>query len=48
MTSQRADIAEAFLQIHLSKTLDPSVEFDMAALSIDDAYAVQRDRKSVV
>jgi 2-keto-4-pentenoate hydratase len=42
MTSQRADIAEAFLQIQLSKTLDPSVEFDMAALSIDDAYAVQR------
>jgi len=36
------EIAEAFLQIHLSKTLDSSVEFDMGALSIDDAYEVQR------
>ena len=32
-----ADIAEAFLQIHLSKKLDPSVEFDLGALSLDDA-----------
>ncbi len=37
-----ADIAEAFLQIHLSKKLDPSVEFDLGALSLDDAYEVQR------
>jgi len=36
------DIAEAFLQIHLSKFLGSSVEFDMGALSIDNAYAVQR------
>lgn len=36
------DIAEAFLQIHLSKKLDASVEFDLGMLSIEDAYAVQR------
>ncbi len=40
--SRLADIAEAFLQIHLSRKLDASVEFDMGALSIDDAYEVQR------
>lgn len=37
-----AEIVEAFLQIHLSKKLDRSVEFDLRALSIDDAYEVQR------
>jgi 2-keto-4-pentenoate hydratase len=37
-----AEIADAFLQIHLSKKLDPSVELDMGVLSIDDAYEIQR------
>jgi 2-keto-4-pentenoate hydratase len=37
-----ADIAKGFLQIWLSKTLDPSLHFDMGSLSIDDAYEVQR------
>jgi 2-keto-4-pentenoate hydratase len=37
-----AELAEAFLQIHLSKKLDPPVEFDLDMLSIDDAYEVQR------
>ena len=37
-----AELAEAFLQIHLSRKLDPSVEFELGALSIDDAYEVQR------
>ena len=35
-------VAKAFLQIHLSKKLDPSFEFDLGTLSIDDAYEVQR------
>jgi 2-keto-4-pentenoate hydratase len=39
--SQLADLADAFLQIHLSKELAP-VEFKMGDLSIDDAYEVQR------
>ncbi|MBC8876391.1 MAG: hypothetical protein H8E44_43740 [Planctomycetes bacterium] len=39
---QLVEIAEAFLQIHLSKKLDPSVEFDLGTLSINDAYEVQR------
>jgi 2-keto-4-pentenoate hydratase len=37
-----AEIAEAFRQIHLSKTLDPSTCFDVTSLSLDDAYEVQR------
>jgi 2-keto-4-pentenoate hydratase len=36
------DIAEAFLQIWLSKTLDFPARFDIGSLSIDDAYEVQR------
>lgn len=40
--SHLLEMAEAFLQIHLSKNLDSSVEFDIGALSIDDAYEVQR------
>jgi 2-keto-4-pentenoate hydratase len=36
------DISTAFLQIHLSKTHDARYTFDMASLSIDDAYEVQR------
>ena len=36
------NVAEAFLQIHLSRTLDPSLHFDMASLSLDDAYEIQR------
>jgi len=39
---QLVEIAEAFLQIHLSKKLDPSVEFDLGTLSVNDAYEVQR------
>ena len=35
-------VAEAFLQIWLSKTLDSSAHFDIGSLSIDDAYEVQR------
>lgn len=36
------EIAESFLQIHLSKKLAPSSEFALGTLSIDDAYEVQR------
>jgi 2-keto-4-pentenoate hydratase len=36
------DIAEVFLHVYLSKTLDPSLHFNMDSLSIDDAYEVQR------
>ena len=36
------DLAEAFLQIHLSKTIDPQRNFDLTTLSIDDAYEIQR------
>jgi len=39
--SRLADIAKVFLQLHLSKTLDPSHHFDMASLSLDDAYEIQ-------
>jgi 2-keto-4-pentenoate hydratase len=39
--NQPAHIADAFLQIHLSKQL-ASVEIKMGDLSIDDAYEVQR------
>jgi len=35
------DVSAAFLQIHLSKTYDARYTFDMASLSIDDAYEVQ-------
>ena len=37
-----ADFAEAFLQIHLTKSLDCSSRFDIGILSLDDAYEVQR------
>ena len=36
------DVSTAFLQIHLSKSHDARYTFDMASLSIDDAYEVQR------
>jgi 2-keto-4-pentenoate hydratase len=36
------DLAEAFLQIHLSKGLASHRNFDPTILSIDDAYEVQR------
>ncbi len=36
------EIGQAFLQIHLSKGLDAQCSFDVASLSIDDAYEVQR------
>ena len=36
------DISAAFLQIHLSRSHDARSSFDMASLSIDDAYEVQR------
>ena len=36
------DVAEAFLQIHLTKSADPQRSFDMASLTIEDAYEVQR------
>lgn len=37
-----ADLAEAFLRVHLSETLDPERSFDIASLSVEDAYEVQR------
>lgn len=37
-----ADIADVFLQIHLSKAIDSSSQFDIGSLSIDDSYEVQR------
>jgi hypothetical protein len=40
--SHLLEIAEAFLQIHLSKKGDSSAEFDMGAPSIDDACKAQR------
>jgi len=36
------EITEAFLQIRLSKSVDPQHRFDMASLSVEDAYEVQR------
>ena len=36
------DVAEAFLHIWLSKTLDFPAQFDIGSLSIHDAYEVQR------
>ncbi len=36
------DIADAFLQIHLTKRADSRRNFDLASLSIEDAYEVQR------
>ena len=36
------DIANAFLQIHLTKSTDCRRSFDLASLSIEDAYEVQR------
>ncbi len=36
------DVADAFLQIHRSKSLDREHAFDMASLSVEDAYEVQR------
>jgi 2-keto-4-pentenoate hydratase len=36
------DIAEAFLQIYVHKTLDPHCSFDMASLLLRDAYEIQR------
>jgi 2-keto-4-pentenoate hydratase len=36
------NIAEAFLEIHLSKRLALRCSFDMASLPIEDAYEVQR------
>ncbi len=36
------DIAETFLQIHLTKDANPQPSFDLASLSIEDAYEVQR------
>lgn len=35
------EIAETFLQIQLTRGVDPPRQFDMAALSIEDAYEVQ-------
>ena len=40
--SRLDEIAEAFLKIHFSKTLDPQRNFDLTTLSIDDAYEIQR------
>jgi 2-keto-4-pentenoate hydratase len=40
--SRLADLAKVFLQIHLSKVFDSSLHFDMASLSLDDAYEIQR------
>ncbi len=40
--SHLVEVADAFLQIHLSNTIDPSFEFNLVDLSIDDAYEVQR------
>jgi 2-keto-4-pentenoate hydratase len=36
------EIREALLQIYRSKTLDPSIQFNLASLSLDDAYQLQR------
>jgi 2-keto-4-pentenoate hydratase len=36
------EIAESFLQIQLTKSLDPERSFDMASMSMEDAYEVQR------
>jgi 2-keto-4-pentenoate hydratase len=35
-------IADAFLQIHLAKSVDPRRSLDLASLSVEDAYEVQR------
>lgn len=40
--SRLAEIAKVFLQIHLSKSLDSSLAFDIDSLSLDDAYEIQR------
>lgn len=40
--SRLADIAEVFMQIHSSKMRDSAACFDMATLSVDEAYEVQR------
>jgi len=40
--SRQRGVAEAFLHIWLSKSLDSRAHFDIASLSIDDAYEVQR------
>ncbi len=36
------NIAETFLQIHFTKSAEPQPSFDMASLSVGDAYEVQR------
>lgn len=36
------EIAKTFLQIQLTKSVDPQRTFDMASMSIEDAYEVQR------
>jgi 2-keto-4-pentenoate hydratase len=42
MMTSLDDVSTAFLQIHLSKTHDARYSFDMASLSMDDAYEIQR------
>ena len=37
-----ADFAEAFLQVHLTNTLSSANRFDIGALTLEDAYEVQR------
>ena len=36
------DIAETFLQFHITKNVDPQCGFDMASISTEDAYEIQR------
>ena len=36
------EIAETFLEIQLTKSVDTQRSFDMASMSIEDAYEVQR------
>jgi 2-keto-4-pentenoate hydratase len=42
MMTSLDDVSAAFLQIYLSRSHDAGYNFDMASLSIDDAYEIQR------